>query len=97
MSIAVLRTFIEKRKEEHGAMLNKRKKKPEQRAVEEDSTVSTVSKEEEQVEPGMSRQDKVNGEGKKEVDVAVNDGNRTSNWKRTRDIQPPLVLEVRKS
>ncbi|KAF3329183.1 putative tRNA (guanine(26)-N(2))-dimethyltransferase 2 [Carex littledalei] len=96
MSIAVLRTFIEKRKEEHEAMLNKRKKKPEQRAVEEDSKVSAISKEERQAEPAMPQQDRVNGEGSKEVDVAVSDGKKTktSSWKRTGDIQPPVVLEA---
>lgn len=94
MSIAVLRTFIEKRKEEHEAMLNKKKKKPEQRAVEEDSTVSAVSKEEGQVEPAEPNRDKMNGEGEKEVDVAVNDEKKTSNWKKVADIQPPVVLEV---
>lgn len=96
MSIAVLRTFIEKRKEEHEAMLNKRKKKPEQRTVEEDSKVSAISKEERQAEPAVPQQDRVNGEGSKEVDVAVSDGKKTktSSWKRTGDIQPPVVLEV---
>jgi tRNA (guanine26-N2/guanine27-N2)-dimethyltransferase len=94
MSIAVLRTFIEKRKEEHEAMLNKKRKKPEQRAVKEDSMVSAVSKEEGQVEPAKPKQDKMNGEGKKEVDAAVNDGKKTSNWEKAADIQPPVVLEV---
>ncbi|KAJ4770399.1 tRNA (Guanine(26)-N(2))-dimethyltransferase [Rhynchospora pubera] len=97
MSIAVLRTFIEKRKEEHEEMLNKRKKKHEKKAVGEDTTVSdAISKEEGQAESAVSQQDKVNCEGGKEVDVdvAVNDGKKSSSWKRTADIQPPVVLEA---
>ena len=91
MSIAVLRAFISKRKQEHDAMLSKRARSS-GKVVEKD--VSEVSKEGAPTENGEDN-GKTNGE---EHEASSKDGSKeaakTTYEPARRELKPPRVLEV---
>lgn len=94
MSIAILRTFVAKRNEEHEEMVNKRNKS--RQKVSQD------------MPPGSdgdgaltSQDDEINGDHEKELNGAADKAEDLSkettlapSWKRTRELKPPIVLEV---
>jgi len=85
MSIAVLRAFVAKRKEEHEAMANKRNKshqenKQSETSVQNGEDASTSQLDEMDVVP--------------EKDLNQAQATKTPSWKVTRELKPPLVLEV---
>jgi len=90
MSIAVLRAFIIKRKQEHEAMLSKRARSS-GKVVEKD--VSETSKEETPTENGDD-----NGNTNGEHEVTTQDGPKeaakTAYESARRELKPPRVLEV---
>ncbi|TVU47589.1 hypothetical protein EJB05_07195, partial [Eragrostis curvula] len=93
MSIAVLRTFVNKRKEEHEAQLNKRNKSHQK---------------DKQSETSVPNGEDVSGSQNDEMDVRENELNqavdgtndpskeapKTPSWKVTRELKPPIVLEA---
>jgi tRNA (guanine26-N2/guanine27-N2)-dimethyltransferase len=94
MSIAVLRTFVAKRKEEHEALANKRNKshqknKQGEAFVQNGEDASTSQLDEMDVVP---EKDPNQAEG--EVDDVSKEATKTPSWKVTRELKPPLVLEV---
>ncbi|RCV45533.1 hypothetical protein SETIT_9G462100v2 [Setaria italica] len=94
MSIAVLRTFVAKRKEEHEALANKRNKshqknKQGEASVQNGEDASTSQLDEMDV---VSEKDLNQAEG--EVDDVPKEATKTPSWKVTRELKPPLVLEA---
>ncbi|CAL4930356.1 unnamed protein product [Urochloa decumbens] len=93
MSIAVLRTFVTKRKEEHEALVNKRNKshqknKQGKSSIQNGEDASTSQL----VEMDVSEKDLNKAED--EVDEASKEATKTPSWKVTRELKPPLVLEA---
>jgi len=85
MSIAVLRAFVAKRKEEHEALANKRNKshqenKQSETSVQNGEDASTSQLDEMDVVP--------------EKDLNQAQATKTPSWKVTRELKPPLVLEA---
>jgi len=85
MSIAVLRAFVAKRKEEHEALANKRNKshqenKHSETSVQNGEDASTSQLDEMDVVP--------------EKDLNQAQATKTPSWKVTRELKPPLVLEA---
>ncbi|OAY73270.1 putative tRNA (guanine(26)-N(2))-dimethyltransferase 1 [Ananas comosus] len=92
MSIAVLRTFIDKRKEEHAAMLNK-KGKSEQKVLE--CTLGT------EAEATTFQSQKTNGDCEMHLNQSIDEADETvkeptmaSSWKGPRELKAPKVLEA---
>jgi tRNA (guanine26-N2/guanine27-N2)-dimethyltransferase len=94
MSIAVLRTFVTKRKEEHEALMSKRNK-----SHKKDNQIETS------VANGdvalTSQHDKMDVVNEKEPNQATNEiedvskeAVKTPSWKVTRELKPPVVLEA---
>jgi tRNA (guanine26-N2/guanine27-N2)-dimethyltransferase len=94
MSIAILRTFVTKRKEEHEALMNK-KNKSHQKAKQ---SVTSVPDGE---DPSGSQHDEMDVVHEKELkqgEDEIDDSSKvpkTPSWKVTRELKPPIVLEVR--
>jgi tRNA (guanine26-N2/guanine27-N2)-dimethyltransferase len=94
MSIAVLRTFVSKRKEEHEALLNKKNKSHKKSNQIETSVVNGDA-------ALTSQHDKMDVVNEKEPNQATNEIEdaskeaKTPSWKVTRELKPPVVLEVR--
>ncbi|KAJ1297774.1 hypothetical protein BS78_01G402700 [Paspalum vaginatum] len=94
MSIAVLRTFVAKRKEEHQALLNKRNKshqknKQNEASIQNGDNASTSQHDEMNVvcENGPNQ-------AEDEIDDMPKEATKTPSWKVTRELKPPLVLEA---
>ncbi|GJN08310.1 hypothetical protein PR202_ga26216 [Eleusine coracana subsp. coracana] len=93
MSIAVLRTFVAKRKEEHEALMDKRNKSR-QKAKQSETSVPNGD------DASGSQHDEIDAH-EKELNQAV-DGiddsskevPKTPSWKVTRELKPPIVLEA---
>lgn len=90
MSIAVLRAFISKRKQEHDAMLSKRARSS-GKVSEKD--VSETSKEEILTENGEDN-GKTNGEHKVTSQDGPKEAAKTAYESARRELKPPRVLEV---
>lgn len=93
MSIAVLRTFIDKRKEEHAAMLNK-KGKLEQKVLE--CTLGT------EADTTTPQSQKTSGDCEMHLNQSIDEAYQTvkeptmaSSWKGPRELKAPKVLEVK--
>ncbi|KAL5217140.1 hypothetical protein ABZP36_017824 [Zizania latifolia] len=94
MSVAVLRTFIAKRKEEHKAMMDKRDKPHSKGSHDESSTPNE--------ENGLTRQqDEMDAVGEKEthqvadeVEDLPKEATKTPSWKVARELKEPIVLEA---
>ncbi|CAN8256174.1 unnamed protein product [Cochlearia groenlandica] len=90
MSIAVLRAFISKRKQEHEAMLSKRARSS-GKVIEKD--VSEVSKEENAAENGQGDV-KTNGEHEVKSQDGPKEAAKTAYVSARRELKPPRVLEA---
>lgn len=93
MSIAVLRAFVAKRKEEHEALANKRNKshnknKQGEASVQNGEDASTSQLDEVDVS------EKEPNQAEDEIDDLSKEATKTPSWKVTRELKPPLVLEV---
>ncbi|CAD6203066.1 unnamed protein product [Miscanthus lutarioriparius] len=93
MSIAVLRTFVAKRKEEHEALVDKRNT-----SLEKNKQSETSSQNREDASTGQ--QDEMDVVCEKELNKAedqIDDLSKEAtkpSWKVTRELKPPLVLEA---
>lgn len=93
MSIAVLRAYISKRKQEHEAMLSKRARSS-GKAPEKDVS-SQVSKEETPIENGEDNGRKTNGEHEEtSQEDGPKEAAKTTYESARRELKPPRVLEV---
>ena len=94
MSIAVLRTFVAKRKEEHEALVDKRNTSHEKNKQSETSSQNGE-------DASTGQQDEMDVVCEKELNKAedqIDDLSKEAtkpSWKVTRELKPPLVLEVR--
>lgn len=93
MSIAVLRAFVAKRKEEHEALANKRNKshnknKQGEASVQNGEDASTSQLDEVDVS------EKEPNQAEDKIDDLSKEATKTPSWKVTRELKPPLVLEV---
>jgi tRNA (guanine26-N2/guanine27-N2)-dimethyltransferase len=95
MSIAVLRTFVVKRKEEHEALMNKKNKshqkaKQSETSVPDGEDVSGIQRDEMDVVHEKELKQDVD-----EIDDSSKEVPKTPSWKVTRELKPPIILEVR--
>ncbi|RLN39469.1 hypothetical protein C2845_PM01G10710 [Panicum miliaceum] len=94
MSIAVLRAFVAKRKEEHEALANKRNKshqenKQSEASVQNGEDASTSQLDEMDVVP-----EKDLNQAQDEIEDLSTEATKTPSWKVTRELKPPVVLEA---
>ena len=93
MSIAVLRTFVAKRKEEHEALMTKRNKSR-QKGIQSEASVPNGE------DASGSQNDEIDVHEKElnqtvdEIDDLSKQAPKTPSWKVTRELKPPIVLEV---
>jgi tRNA (guanine26-N2/guanine27-N2)-dimethyltransferase len=97
MSIAILRTFVAKRKEEHEALMNKRNK-PHKKGNQVETPVvngdtALTSKHDEM---DVANEKKPN-QATNEIEDVSTEAAKTPSWKVTKELKPPVVLEVRHS
>ncbi|KAL0709568.1 hypothetical protein Bca4012_016546 [Brassica carinata] len=91
MSIAVMRAYISKRKQEHEAMLSKRARSS-GKAPEKD--VPEVSKEDTPIENGEDNGEKNNGEREETSQDGPKEPAKTTYESARRELKPPRVLEA---
>lgn len=94
MSIAVLRTFVAKRKEEHEALMNKRNKSHQKAKQSETSDPNGEDASGSQHDETDVREKELN-QAADEIDDSSKEMPKTPSWKVTRELKPPVVLEVR--
>ncbi|XP_062216061.1 tRNA (guanine(26)-N(2))-dimethyltransferase 1-like isoform X2 [Phragmites australis] len=94
MSIAVLRTFVAKHKEEHEALMKKRNKSH-KKAKQNETSVQNGE------DASTSQHDEIDVVREKELNQVVDEmddlskeATKTPSWKVTRELKPPLVLEA---
>ncbi|KAL6645867.1 hypothetical protein ACP70R_017475 [Stipagrostis hirtigluma subsp. patula] len=94
MSIAVLRTFVAKRKEEHEALMNKRNKSH-QKANQSETSVQNGE------DASTSQQDEMDVVGEQERNQVADETTdlpkeetKAPSWKVTKELKPPVVLEA---
>ena len=95
MSIAVLRTFVAKRKEEHEALLNKRNKSQKKGNQIETSVVNgdaALTSQHDEMDVVNEKKPK---QATNEIEDVSKEATKTPSWKVTRELKPPVVLEVR--
>jgi tRNA (guanine26-N2/guanine27-N2)-dimethyltransferase len=95
MSIAVLRTFVVKRKDEHEALMNK-KNKSHKKAKQSETSVpdgeDPLGRQHDEMDVVHEKELK---QGADEIDDSSKEVPKTPSWKVTRELKPPIVLEVR--
>jgi tRNA (guanine26-N2/guanine27-N2)-dimethyltransferase len=94
MSIAVLRTFVAKHKEEHAALMNKKNKshkkaKQSETSIPDGEDASGSQRDEMDVVHEKELKQDVD-----EIDDSSKEVPKTPSWKVTRELKPPIVLEV---
>ncbi|KAL6649665.1 hypothetical protein ACP70R_013889 [Stipagrostis hirtigluma subsp. patula] len=94
MSIAVLRTFVAKRKEEHEALMNKRNKSH-QKGNQSETSVQNGE------DASTSQQDEMDVVGEQELNQVADEtsdlpkeATKAPSWKVTKELKPPVVLEA---
>lgn len=101
MSIAVLRTFISKRKEEHEALLSKRAKKALQVSENNASEIEAGASGMERGDELITQNGSSNGEAEPSVEIPegepcsnVDEAEKVLEGKGRAELKPPRVLEV---
>ncbi|KAL6907618.1 hypothetical protein ACP4OV_002657 [Aristida adscensionis] len=94
MSVAVLRTFVDKRKEEHEALMNKRNKSH-QKTNQSEASVQNGE------DASTSQQDKMDIVHEQELNQVSDEASdlpkektKVPSWKVTKELKPPVVLEA---
>lgn len=94
MSIAVLRTFVEKRKEEHAAMLS-RKERSESKASKGKSQAPAAENTSTQEEKANGGSEMSPNRSPEEKEINTEECPKASSGRRVHELKAPTVLEVR--